>query len=212
MSVRMTKSQRSQERRGQAQLGTSPVTHLPHIPTIGLGSVVMVEDLDTNELDTNELEMNELEMNELEMVQVVLGQDPLTSVRATTGEFVNAPLDAPFGRALVGHKVGDLINVTAPWGSTAYRVIDFDAAAKPGNGRPFCVSVSNDSSARGATYRCEGANIEPLQGRKNGAQLDIPQRDECDLDGGKFIGFLAREGGSFGSYPGYDNMGDESSP
>ena len=71
--------------------------------TIGMGTRLTVKDTETGDEDSYE---------------IVGGQeaDPLSG---------RVSDDSPFGRAVIGHRVGDVVTVEAPAGQIHYRIISF---------------------------------------------------------------------------------------
>lgn len=62
----------------------------------------------------------------------------------------------------------------------------------------------------GFVERDDGQEAPARRGNGGGSRLAEALGD--GLDGGRFLGFAARENGRFGSYPSFDDYGDESSP
>ena len=102
--------------------------------------------------------------------------------------------DTPFSRGIRGKFVGDEVSIEAPSGTVRYQVLDVRHYSKYVKQQSGNTKVEKLSTVEHNTYAGRG---KPCAGESQA------------LDGSRNLGYMAREGSQWGSFPLYDDMSDE---
>lgn len=82
--------------------------------------VVVEEDVNPNKVNVGcKVKLHDVEEDE-DLVYWIVGSSEANSLE---GKISN---ESPVGRALMGHKVGDVVNVSTPAGSFPYKILDIE--------------------------------------------------------------------------------------